>query len=133
MKRVRRISTLTAVMTLSVGLAIMSGSGAAFAQEPAPLQPQVTAPASRTAPWLQTLPGRRGLEPRPKPADKGLPTDINSATVKALIGLRGIGRTRANDIIQGRPYNAKDDLVKRNILSPEVYDVIKDAIVARQK
>jgi len=89
-------------------------------------------PASQTEPWLEALPARRGLEPRPKSVDKGVLIDINSATLKELIGLKDIGRTRAEDIIKGRPYNDKHDLVERKILPPEVYDEIKDAIVAGQ-
>ena len=34
------------------------------------------------------------------------------------------------DIIKGRPYYDKHDLLKRNVLPPGVYDEIKDAIVA---
>src|SRR5438128_1724575 len=90
--------------TLAVYLAT-----AAFAQAPAPRQPEVSPPASQTEPWLQELPARRGLEPRPKSADKGVLTDINSATLKELLGLKDIGRSRAEDIIKGRPYNDKDD------------------------
>jgi DNA uptake protein ComE-like DNA-binding protein len=106
---------------------------AALAQAPAPHQPEVSPPASQTEPWLQELPARRGLEPRPNSADEGVLTDINSATLKELLGLRDIGRARAEDIIKGRPYNDKGDLVKRKILPPEVYDEIKDAIVARHQ
>jgi DNA uptake protein ComE-like DNA-binding protein len=106
---------------------------AALAQAPARHQLEVTPPASQTEPWLEELPARRGLEPRPNPADKGVLIDINSATSKELISLKNIGRTRAEDIIKGRPYNDKDDLVKRKILPPEVYDEIKDAIVARHQ
>jgi competence protein ComEA len=58
--------------------------------------------------------------------------DINSATVKALEKLKGIGPARAADIVKGRPYTGKDDLVKRNIVSQEVYDGIKEGIVARR-
>jgi competence protein ComEA len=104
---------------------------AAFAQAPGRQQPEIAPPLSQTAPWLQPLPARRGLEPRPTNT-RGL-IDINSATVKELIGLRGIGRTRAADIIKGRPYKDKSDLVKRKILPPDVYGEIKNIIVARRK
>jgi competence protein ComEA len=58
--------------------------------------------------------------------------DINTATLKALEKLKGIGPARAADIVKGRPYTGKDDLVKRNILSQEQYDAIKEGIVARR-
>jgi competence protein ComEA len=118
---------------LSLSIIGVQLATAALAQAPARQQPEVAPPASQTAPWVQTLPSRRGLEPRSKSADiRGL-TDINSATVKELIGLKGIGRTRADDIIKGRPYKDKYDLVKRKILPSEVYDEIKNVIVARRK
>jgi len=53
--------------------------------------------------------------------------------VKELIALKGIGRTRAADIIKGRPYKDTYDLVKRKILPPDVYDEIKNVILARRK
>jgi competence protein ComEA len=59
--------------------------------------------------------------------------DINSASAKALANLPGIGATRAKAIVKGRPYRGKDDLVAKKILSQNVYDGIKDQIVARQK
>jgi len=106
---------------------------AAYAQTSASQQRDAPASASQAAPWLQMLPGRRGLEPRPQSPEKSGLTDINSATARELIGLTGIGRTRADDIIKGRPYYRKGDLLKRKILPPEVYNRIVDTIVARQK
>jgi len=101
-----------------------------LAQAPAPQRHEASPSASQTEPWLQELPARRGLGPRPKAVGEGVVIDINSATLKELIGLKGIGRTRAMDIIKGRPYYDKHDLLKRNVLPPGVYDEIKDAIVA---
>jgi competence protein ComEA len=126
-------SNKTTAMRVLVGLSMIGSqlATAAFAQAPARQQSEVVPPASQTAPWLQPLPARRGLEPRPTDA-RGL-VDINSATAKELIGLKGIGRTRADDIVKGRPYKDKYDLVKRKILPPEVFDEIKNVIVARRK
>jgi competence protein ComEA len=59
--------------------------------------------------------------------------DINSARKDQLDALPGIGPARADAIIKGRPYNGKDDLVNRHILPQNVYDGIKDRIIARQK
>ena len=126
-------SARPAAMRAIVGISLIAVqlAAAAFAQTPARQQREVIPPASQTAPWLQPLPARRGLEPR-STNTRGL-ADINSATVKDLIGLKGIGRTRAADIIKGRPYKDKHDLVKRKILPPDVYDQIKNDIVARRK
>lgn len=59
--------------------------------------------------------------------------DINSASADALRALPGVGPARAEAIVAGRPYKGKDDLVKRNIVPKNVYEGIKDRIVARQK
>lgn len=61
--------------------------------------------------------------------DRASPVDINHAGEKELRNLPGIGPARAYGIIAGRPYAAKDDLVKRNIIPKNVYEGIKDRIV----
>jgi competence protein ComEA len=59
--------------------------------------------------------------------------DINSAPKPALEELKGVGPARADAIIKGRPYKGKDDLVNKKIIPQNVYDDIKDKIIARQK
>jgi competence ComEA-like helix-hairpin-helix protein len=59
--------------------------------------------------------------------------DINSASAEELDKLPGIGPVRAKAIIAHRPYNGKDDLTQRKVISPSVYAQIKDKIIARQK
>jgi competence protein ComEA len=59
--------------------------------------------------------------------------DINTATVSELQALKGVGDKRAADIVKGRPYKGKDDLVDKKIIPQGVYDQIKDKIIAKQK
>jgi DNA uptake protein ComE-like DNA-binding protein len=66
-------------------------------------------------------------------ANQAVAVDLNSASEEQLRTLPGVGPARAQAIVAGRPYAGKDDLVKRNILPKNVYDGIKDRIIAKQK
>jgi DNA uptake protein ComE-like DNA-binding protein len=70
----------------------------------------------------------------PAAATKPAPAlmDINSATAKELATLDGIGEARSAAIVKGRPYKGKDELVEKKIIPQDVYDKIKDKIIAKQ-
>lgn len=108
-------------------------SGPSFAQAPAPsttttpAKPAVTAPPSTAKPAAPAS----GSATAAKPAATLI--DINSATVAELQALKGVGPARAEAIVKGRPYKGKDDLTQKNIVPSNVYNDIKDQIIARQK
>src|SRR5215467_10711657 len=56
------------------------------------------------------------------------PVDVNTADVKTLETLPGIGSTLANRIVEGRPYKSIDDLAKVKGLSQSKVDAMKDKI-----
>jgi DNA uptake protein ComE-like DNA-binding protein len=93
-----------------------------FAQTPAP---KAAAPAVKkdAAP---------SVKKDAAPAAKVELIDINRASAKDLDALPGIGEARSKAIIAGRPYKAKDELTKRKIIPQNVYDGIKDKIIAHQ-
>ena len=81
---------------------------------------------------------KKAAAPAPAPAaakaeaPKAEPMDINSASAKELAALKGIGDVRAKAIVKGRPYKGKDDLVRKKIVPKNVYEDIKDQIIAKQ-
>ena len=95
----------------------------ALAQTPAP-----SSPASARPPAASTMPAPSATAP----AQAAL-LDINSATKDQLQTLKGIGPARADDIVKGRPYRGKDELLSKKVVPEGVYNDIKDKIIARQK
>ena len=80
----------------------------------------------------------------PLPAEKNLdskvlesirttePIDINSATLKDLRSLPGIGPARAKKIVEGRPYTSVEDLKVRKVIPGKTYDRIRSHISTRE-
>jgi len=65
-------------------------------------------------------------------APKAEMMDINSASEKELATLKGIGDVRAKAIVKHRPYKGKDELVQKKVIPENVYNDIKDQIIAKQ-
>ncbi|MCB1533891.1 MAG: helix-hairpin-helix domain-containing protein [Rhodoblastus sp.] len=114
------------VLTAALGLA----PGLAFAQATQPATPSKAAPPPATAPKAAAP---AAAKPAAAPAAKVELMDINSATADQLETLKGVGKARAAAIVKGRPYKGKDELVQKNIVPQNVYDDIKDKIIAKQK
>jgi DNA uptake protein ComE-like DNA-binding protein len=59
--------------------------------------------------------------------------DINHATVDDLLKVPGLTRPWATRIVRFRSYRTKADLLEKGILSGEVYDRIKDFVIAHRE
>ena len=82
--------------------------------------------SSRSAPALQ-----ESSRSQPTSAVENL-IDINSAPLEQLLKVPGMTRTWAARIIRFRPYRAKNELLDRGVVTSQVYDRIKDHIIAHR-
>jgi competence protein ComEA len=97
---------------------------AMFLAAPIDAQTKKDAPAKTAAKSTAT--------PAAAPAKSGALLDLNSATVAQLKALPGIGDVYSKKIVDGRPYDRKDQLVSKNIVPEATYDKIKDMVIAKQ-
>lgn len=59
--------------------------------------------------------------------------DINHAGVDELMKVPGMTKSWAGRIVRYRPYRTKADLVDRGVVTSEVYDRIKDYVIAHRE
>ena len=93
----------------AAAIALLAATGPAIAKDEPKKPPTATAPAKAEA-----------------------QLDLNTASREDLVKLKGIGDARADAIIKGRPYKAKNELVDKKIVPENVYNDIKDKIIAKQ-
>ena len=58
--------------------------------------------------------------------------DINHASIEELLKVPGLTETWAARIVRFRPYRTKQDLVDKGVVTSEVYDRIKDYVIAHK-
>ncbi|WP_262297227.1 ComEA family DNA-binding protein [Microvirga sesbaniae] len=124
-----RLSHFGALVALGSLLAspVLAQTAAPGAASPgAAAKPPMTAPAP--------APAAGAAKPMPgTTASTSALIDINTAPKDQLDKLPQIGEARAEAIIKGRPYKAKNELVDKKIIPQNAYDAIKDRIIAHQK
>ena len=58
--------------------------------------------------------------------------DLNRASVTDLMRVPGMTVVWANRIIRFRPYRSKLDLLEQGVVTPEVYQRIRDGVIAHR-
>ena len=84
------------------------------------------------APGLTAAVAQRPVAHRAAPAEENR-IDINRATLEELLRVPGMTRTWAGRIVRFRPYRTKQDLINRGVVSGEVYNRIKEYIIAHRE
>ncbi|MCQ4190715.1 ComEA family DNA-binding protein [Methylocystis suflitae] len=77
---------------------------------------------AQTAP-VEKYPPRAGTTAAPTKAEARV--DINTATVEELSAVKGLTKVQAEAIIQARPFKSVDELAATNIVSADVFSVVR--------
>lgn len=65
------------------------------------------------------------------PSENGKMVDLNSASKKDLAALPGIGPDYAQTIIDARPFNSKEDLLRKKVIPQATYDKTQNQVTAQ--
>ena len=71
------------------------------------------------------------MEKKPATLAPGERVNINTASKEKLEALPGIGPGKAQGIIDGRPYNTPEDVMKVKGIKQGIYNKIKDQITVK--
>ena len=101
--------------------------------KPAAQAPVAAPPAAGKA--ASTIQGAKAAPAEAKKAAKAAvpagPVNINTASKEQLEGLPGVGPKKAQAIIDGRPYQKTEDIMKVKGIKQKTYDKLKDLITVR--
>ena len=111
------LSTSTSIKLVALTMAL--GAGVAFAANDKPAPPATQATKTKEP---SVIP----------PPPQFAPIDINTAKKDEFKKLNGVTEAHADRIIAGRPYLTKYTLVTEKIIPEDVFQAIRQHIVAKQ-
>ncbi|HET6674209.1 MAG TPA: hypothetical protein VFG71_02655 [Nitrospiraceae bacterium] len=96
-------------------------------------------PGAMTAPPVPSSPGVGSPEspvpPQPSPGDVTAPSagaatlmNVNKASASDMVLVLGLTKDMADRVVSNRPYRVKGELVAKNVVPKETFDMIKDRI-----
>jgi DNA uptake protein ComE-like DNA-binding protein len=97
-----------------------AGGSLAPSMQPAP-------PASASAPPAMAPAPSPSRPPNGTPAPGGI-MNVNRASSSEMVLLLGLPKDLAERIVSNRPYKVKGELVAKNVVPKETFDMIKDRI-----
>ena len=81
----------------------------------------------------EAAPRTKAKEPKAAEPVSGAPVDLNTADLKALEALPGVGPATAQKIIAARPFKSVDDLSKVKGMSKAKVEALKDKVIVGQE
>lgn len=75
-----------------------------------------------------SLPSAPGAAATPAPAAASAAMNVNKASASDMILFLGLKKDEADRIVTNRPYRVKGELVAKNVVPKETFDMIKDRI-----
>ena len=124
------MKTLMVVVVAFVFL-VGSAAPAVWAQAPTKSETKAGPPVKTQASAPTPAPAqKKEAEKKAEKKDSEM-LDLNTASAADLKGA-GFSDAEAKKIVDGRPYKRKDELVKKNIVTKEKYEQVKEAIIAHQ-
>lgn len=81
---------------------------------------------------LPPLPGSAPAAAAPAPATPSAAMNVNKASASDMVLFLGLKKDEADRIVTNRPYRVKGELVAKNVVPKETFDMIKDRISVSQ-
>jgi len=116
------------------GMVTVSQPKAARPSTPSvPASPAQASPAAQKPAKVESTATKTpsGIEKKPVTLAPGERVNINTANKEMLEALPGIGPAKAQAIIEGRPYNSPEDIMKVKGIKLGTYNKIKDQITVK--